>query len=246
MMSSSDSFLPKLESLIDRNLAAPSLSVEIICREMGISRSGLHRQLKRTDQLIRHPVHSPIPAGKSQIPARNHRIAQRRNCQTGRDSQPPEFQQVLYRSLCRQPHRYRKLQSEPGFSVPEPTETASIAEPNPVFPQSVSPTAPVPANRSGRRYLIPVLMLAVLLSLSLYGWLQLGKKPDETKPPTEFDNSIAILPFRNLGTPEMQIDGECAPDDGDGLMPTASRCPIPCKMTRPGFFKGGSRVAPWS
>jgi TolB-like protein/AraC-like DNA-binding protein/tetratricopeptide (TPR) repeat protein len=208
MISSDDSFILKLKSLVDSNLTNASFSADIICREMGVSRSGLYRLVKEHTDLSVTLFIRQHRLEKAKLLLKTTELRSVEIAELVGIPNPQNFSKYFTEAFAVSPTEYRKLQSELRYSDPVPVDTAFETETKPVTPQPVSPPEAVPKNRFGHRYFIPGLVLAVLAGLALYVWFQFGRKPDDSKPQSGFDSSIAILPFQNLGTPETQYFSE--------------------------------------
>ncbi|RCR67899.1 helix-turn-helix domain-containing protein [Larkinella punicea] len=208
MVGSDDLFLPKLISLIDSNLINPSFSAEIICREMGVSRSGLHRLVKEHTGLSVTLFIRRYRLEKAKILLKTTELRSVEIAELVGIPNPQNFSKYFTEAYAVSPSEYRKLPPETDHFIPDPEPIVAdtmpiIAEPKPIRQQPVSP--PVTDSRRRYRYLIPGLLVA---GLALLVWLRFGRQTDDLQTSSGFDSSIAILPFRNLGTAETQYFSE--------------------------------------
>jgi AraC-like DNA-binding protein len=54
-------FLDRLQAIVEENLGDESFGVEEMARELGMSRTSIHRRLKSTYRQIARPGHPRIP-----------------------------------------------------------------------------------------------------------------------------------------------------------------------------------------
>lgn len=208
MISSGDSFISKLKALIDRNLTDPSFSTDTICREMGVSRSSLYRLVKEESNVSVTLFIRQYRLEKAQHLLRTTELRSVEIAELVGIPNPQNFSKYFTETFAISPSEYRKLQSELRYLAPIPADTAYEIATTSVGEKPVSPEVPVSKNRYWRRYQVPGLVFAFLTCLTFIIWLRFGQQSDDSKPPTEFDSSIAILPFRNLGTAETQYFSE--------------------------------------
>lgn len=194
-----DSFLNKINQLIDRNTENPAYSIDEICRELGISRSQLFRHIKEKTGLspslyIRQ---RRIHKGKELLDNTSLKITEIAY-QVGIDS-PQSFSKYFTDEFGISPSEYRK---------PRENGQADLMAPP---PHPVTLTKTFPAFDQFFSFKINFwwigLGTVLLIWVSIFVWQQIDKSKHPSSvnlvpSPVPTENSIAILPFKNLGATE--------------------------------------------
>lgn len=209
MHTADQSFIERLDLVVDQRLPDPDYSTDDLCREMGVSRSLLFRVLKEQTGLspslyIRH---RRMLKARHLLLTTNLRIVEVSE-QTGITS-PQNFTKYFTEQFEVSPSAVRRngLRNEGpeaasiGRADVDDSTTEELAPPTSA--PDAAPPRPnrLPGWRPWRYPLLAALGLAVVGLLAAYrtGMLRLSA-------PSE--NSIAILPFRSLGTPQTQYFSE--------------------------------------
>ncbi|NBA87708.1 helix-turn-helix domain-containing protein [Emticicia sp. CRIBPO] len=192
--------MDRLNTLIELNFDNPAFGNEDICRELGVSRSHLYRVVKEHTQLSTslYIRHIKLIKAKEWLRSPDMKIAEIAY-KLGIDS-PQNFSKYFTKEFGLTPTDYRKNHA----AVP-------VAE-QAVVPETVEePVLPPASNRkvtTTRKYLYMGLGLLCLLALGLTAFLLKTKMKSE---PGFSENSIAIMPFKNMGSAESDFFS-------DGLM----------------------------
>lgn len=201
MISTDNLLVEKLNRLIDDNLDNPAFTVDSICQEIGISRSQLHRNVKEQTGLS-----ISLYIRKRRLLKARHLLqtTELRISEIGDVvgiNNPQNFSTYFIEEFKVSPTEFRKLDFLlAGVNQPLPTpETAPVG---PAQPTSEKPVD-APKTRSrflpGRRWISFGIMSLLLIGAGLYGWLE--NRP--ARPPVQpVINSLAVLPFTNLGDDE--------------------------------------------
>ncbi|GAB3523330.1 hypothetical protein GCM10027442_49760 [Emticicia fontis] len=186
--------IEKLDRVLENNFDNSSFSIEDICRELGISRSQLYRILKEhfnlsTSLYIRR---RRLLKAKELLVSSELKIAEI-SYKIGIDS-PQNFSKYFTQEFGLSPTEYRKNYQQSELGVLQ----NSIAD-------KPAPKA-INTSKRQRKFIYFVTGLGILLlSISgVYFWQTYSRSlsreiPDSNFPTGITDNSIAILPFKNLG-----------------------------------------------
>lgn len=201
MISSDEAFILKLKSLIDTNLSETSLSTDTICREMGVSRSSLHRLVKEHTGLSVTLFIRQCRLEKAKFLLKTTELRIVEIAELIGMSNPQNFSKYFTEAFSVSPTKFRKQEPESDpftpKSVPALADTVPIADPEST--SQPDEATPVTVRKQGYRYLMPGLVLTVLAGLALYVWLRFSNQLHGSRMPWEADKSIAILPFKNMG-----------------------------------------------
>ena len=205
MISTSDHVLiEKLNRLIDDNLDKPAFSIDAICQTLGISRSRLHRTIKEQTDLS-----TSLYIRKRRLLKANHlllttdlRISE--ICDTVGITNPQNFSTYFTEEFRISPTEFRKLHQSQSLVAENTLQPAWVAQPVPEVPLLPSPTQATQRRANHprfwpRRRLASGSLVAgflILVGAGLYGWLRPQPESRSAKPT---GNSIAVLPFTNLG-----------------------------------------------
>lgn len=201
MVSSDEAFILKLKSLIDKNLSDSSFSTDTICREMGISRSQLHRYVKvQTDLSVSLFIRQQrLEKAKILLHTTELRIVE--IAELVGIPNPQNFSKYFTEAFTVSPTEFRKQPLETDSVSPDLTpvgiQSEALPELEPIFQQAAPP--PLPGRKRRKWYLIAGALVALLTGLSLYVWLPFDSQHYGSKTPNQAPNSIAILPFKNMG-----------------------------------------------
>ncbi|GAB2558352.1 helix-turn-helix domain-containing protein [Spirosoma areae] len=208
MLTTDKRFVENLNRLIDENLDNPAFSVETICQTLAISRSQLYRTLKEQTQL------------SLSLYIRKRRLCQARHLLTTTDwriseiadavgiTNPQNFSTYFIEEFKTSPSEFRKLgaQSAGVDSLQLLPETIPDAAPAPAKPTESPPAH----SRPGGRIYALITGLALVASVGLYLWQQTQPASRPTQP---VGNSLAVLPFINLGAADSSPICEGIMDD---------------------------------
>ena len=206
MITSNNAFPKKLDRVIDDNLDNHSFTVDTMCQALGVSRSQLHRIIKEQTDL------------STSLYIRKRRLLKAWHLLTSTDFRISEisdlvgvnnaqnFSTYFTEEFGTSPTEFRKLHNrldQPPAAVETLplTETLSPAEALPDTPLLSAPEKTpdrAPALQRQRRWLYGSVTAGMLLliGVGLYGWRQAWFSSHPAKP---VDNSLAVLPFINLG-----------------------------------------------
>ncbi|QMW03280.1 helix-turn-helix domain-containing protein [Spirosoma foliorum] len=201
MISSDESFGVKLKSLIDKNLPDSSLSADVICREMGVSRSSLHRLVKEhTDLSVNLFIRQcRLERAKFLLKTTELRIAE--IAELVGIPNPQNFSKYFTEAFAVSPTEFRRQKPESESITPDPAPEPALIQPitDPVYTPQPEDNLPVVVHKRQYRYLIAGVIVAGLAGLALYVWLQLGRQHHGVSSLLGTNQSIAILPFKNMG-----------------------------------------------
>lgn len=196
----------KLNRLIDENIDNSSLSIDTICQLLGVSRSQLHRIIKEQTQLSvsLYVRKYRLLKAKDLLVSTDLRISQISDA-VGINN-PQNFSTYFTEEFRISPTEFRKLQSQSGGAAPTPLPAADWNPPVPDVTRNGG-TPPVPGNssrhptqvRSWRRRISTNLALLLVIGAGVFGWFQTHSV---TRPAVLVGNSLAVLPFTNLGVVE--------------------------------------------
>lgn len=186
--SSENATLQKLVQLIEERLGDASFSLDTVYKELGISKTQLHRIVKEETELSTSLFIRNIRIRKAEhlLRTTNLRITEIADM-VGIDS-PQNFSKYFIQTFGQSPSEYRKLNAN------EVEAEATIAE-QPNY-SSTPPKASFKAIWVG-------VVLAAALGL-LYFWYVPTTRPT-TSP--QFSNSLAVLPFESLSNNQLFADG---------------------------------------
>ncbi|OIN60445.1 helix-turn-helix domain-containing protein [Arsenicibacter rosenii] len=204
MYNAESSFIDSLNKLIDERIDDPSFSIESICQNLGISRSQLYRILKEETNLstTRYLRKRRLLKVKALLLDTDLRISE--ICDLTGFTSPQNLSTYFTEEFGIPPTEFRKIHQSDD-TLPEIPVAAGMApvavipalEPMPDIPV----TNPVmPAKLRQRRLFIGGGVGFVFLTLLLL-WIGLFFRPsDPVSLPGPALNTVAVLPFVNLGT----------------------------------------------
>lgn len=187
MPSPESELIKRLNLYIDKNLDNPDFSTDIICQELGVSRSQLYRIIKEKFQIspsiyIRK---QKLLKAKDLLENSNLKISEI-SYKIGIDS-PQNFSKYFTKEFGANPTEFRKNISSTEEEISKP----DIDNQEVVLPPKKS--------KSFSYFGLIVLVLSVV-GLGLYFWRAEKVSFFEPSEDTDsFEKSIAILPFKNLG-----------------------------------------------
>ena len=202
--------LRQLNALIEENFNNPNFSTNDICRELALSRSHLFRLVKEATQLsislyIRQ---RKILKAKELLDHSNLKISEI-TYQVGIDS-PQSFSKYFAQEFGISPTEYRKTamhvennnakEDEHPIQFQENKNTDSSWESADV--EVVLKRQKQPFFKPSKKILWVVTSLTMFIILALFFYFKLIRTEAQKVATSITENSIAILPFKNLGAPE--------------------------------------------
>lgn len=194
-------FIDQINRLLDQHLDDPTVSVDALCRDLGKSRSQLHRIIKEQSGLsvsryIRQRRLSKARQLLQETPLRISEISDA----IGMGS-IQNFSKYFAEEFGLTPTDYRKQHKRPTPDAVLTGETATPVSPvepvaTPPAPEQVTPPAH-PRRRPFWRGVYAVLGLGVAVGIGIWWLMSRG-------PATPAINSLAVLPFVNLGSAETE------------------------------------------
>ncbi|GAB3993689.1 hypothetical protein GCM10028807_29580 [Spirosoma daeguense] len=215
MVNSDEAFIDKLQELIDRDLSDSSLSTDAICREMGVSRSKLHRLVKDHTGL---PVslfirQYRLEKAKYLIKTTDLRMAEIAE-QVG-ISNPQNFSKYFTETFAVSPSEFRKQKPDADSLTPDAERVVAddVALTEPESTTQPADSRPVTYQKRRNRYVVPGMVIAVVAGLALFIWLQVSSQAHGEQTSLKASRSIAVLPFKNMGLAEAEPLVEGITDD---------------------------------
>lgn len=183
--------LERVEKIIENNLENASFSIDFLCKQMGVSRSYLHRVIKEQTGLSTSLFIRKIRLEKARelLLLTDHNISQI-SYMTGINS-PQNFSKYFAEQYGDSPSNYRRKNTSQG-------NAESFLNPVDQPLQDVESKWDDQSSESKLKVswslgIFPMVM--VIMLLLVYRW-----KNQQPKPSSEhFINSIAVLPFANFG-----------------------------------------------
>ena len=204
MITSDNIFIEKLNQLIDDNLDNPSFSINTICQTLGVSRSQLHRTVKeQTERSVSLYIRQRrLLRAKELLIGTDLRISE--ICDAVGINNPQNFSTYFTEEFQANPTQFRKLHTGPTADAPDLPPTAETDAPPPEALLN-----PTPKNRPEhplaqpgwfrRRRWLYAGLVGLLLVLGAGGYLW-SKLWSGSRPVSPVVNSLAVIPFTNLGT----------------------------------------------
>jgi TolB-like protein/AraC-like DNA-binding protein/Flp pilus assembly protein TadD len=204
MTHSDIALLEKLDGFIDKNLDNPSFSVDDVCLELGVSRSQLHRVLIDRTQLSTtlYIRKRRLEKAKYLLSTTNLRISEISDT-VGINSHP-NFSKYFIEEFNASPTEFRK-------QVQEEKLVDDIIEPNVIqkFPIFIENQGGIlNEKKSISRNFYAFVALFALLGIAYYFINGLEKSANNSEIIEQTENSVAILPFKNLGDTTNSYFGE--------------------------------------
>jgi TolB-like protein/AraC-like DNA-binding protein len=199
MVTSEKALIERLNRLIDDNLDSPLFTVDTICQRLGVSRSQLHRTLKEQTDL-------PIS-----LYVRKRRLLKAKHLLLSTDlrvveigdvvgiTNPQNFSTYFIAEFKVSPTEFRKIQSQ------SPAETQRFPESKPdelplSVPDKTTENRPIRTGFFHQRKLLYVATAVGVLLVASLGWYLWQQYRLASHPAQPVGNSLAVLPFTNLGT----------------------------------------------
>lgn len=194
-----DEFIKQLEAIIDKNLENPDFSIEQLCREIGLSRTHLHRKIKAATQLsTSHFIRKiRLQRARKLLERSDYNISEIAY-RTGNKS-PQNFSKYFIREFGLSPSAYRRQfkQAEKESPVTERADDVAVDR---------SPQAPLPkSGNSTDRWQQKVFLYGVIGALLLVAGLFIFRTALFRSPSAGIAAgdaslpSIAVIPFENYG-----------------------------------------------
>ncbi|WP_020595209.1 helix-turn-helix domain-containing protein [Spirosoma panaciterrae] len=200
MNTTGSDLLDELNKLIDQRLEDPSFSLETICQHLGVSRSQLYRIIKDETQLstTRYLRKRRLLKTRELLLETDLRISE--ICDRVGLTSPQNLSTYFAEEFGLSPTEFRKNhRPEAAEFLTAPTDVPAPDSPVPTLPDATQ--APMGRIRSPRwkLWLGAGLGLLILIVLGIYGLKQTDPTPLSEGPAI---NSLALLPFVNLGDAE--------------------------------------------
>ncbi len=211
MTNSEKELIEKLNKLIEVNLDNSNLTADEICRELAVSRSHLFRAVKENAHLSisLYVRHRKLLKAKALLDSSDLKISEI-TYQIGIDS-PQSFSKYFTQEFGISPSEYRKIKV--STHQKNTVDTLELEEPAffiahnlPVLSSDLESRLPLKLTKK-YGYVSVTLVVFMVLALGFY----FTQKNSATIGTTDIrftditDNSIAVLPFKNLGTSETAI-----------------------------------------
>ena len=193
--------IEKVDKIIDDHLDQPDFGIDNVCRELGVSRSQLYRQVKEYTQLS---ISLYIRKRKMIKAAELLRSSQMKTSEIayllGIDS-PQSLSKYFAQEFGVSPTAYRRQSVEEMETVSEEeTALVSFAAPPETAPSTGTPPLKRPGAVSSQIRLGALLLLLLVASGAVF-WIQMADVLPTAEPDAAiFENSIAVMPFKNLGS----------------------------------------------
>lgn len=199
MKNSEKVLLEKLNKIIEENFSNPDFSVDDICVGLGISRSQLYRLIKQQTNLSTslYVRQQKLLKAKELLASSTMQIAEIAYF-LGIDS-PQNFSKYFTQEFGVSPTEYRKQQSKQEGPIQTDTSTTPLKELE-------------IAIKRPKQYIYWGIASGIFIVglIAFFLWQRNTEasstyESDLSKPPEVAENSIAILPFKNLGPTENSI-----------------------------------------
>ena len=215
MTTSDNTLTEKLNRLIDDNLDNPSFSIDTICRELGISRSQLHRTSKEQTNLSvsLYVRKRRLLRAKALLLTTNLRISE--VCDAVGISNPQNFSTYFTEQFQITPTEFRRLRVQVPLVNEPPLPTVSWIPPVPdTIPDTETVAVSGKLSPNTFRFWLwwhwAVLGLLLAFGAGFYGWFHAQMN---RRPAVAVGNSLAVLPFVNLGAADSSPASEGIMDD---------------------------------
>lgn len=196
--------LEKLTLLVQQNLDNPSFSLDSIGKELGMSRSQLHRTVKNQTQLSITLFARSVKLQKAKelLSTTDQRISEIAYS-VGIDS-PQSFSRYFTDEFGLSPSEFRRLKDEQSIEVTKTNEDSFI-------PQSQDSEPLIKENsfaqttenkiiiKSKNSYRWIGLLILLLAGIGFVVWKQSTANANKPVAFAESESSVAILPFKNMG-----------------------------------------------
>lgn len=197
MKNSEKVLLEKLNKIIEGNFSNPDFSVDDICVDLGVSRSQLYRIIKQQTNLSTslYVRQQKLIKAKKLLASSTMQIAEIAYF-LGIDS-PQNFSKYFTQEFGVSPTEYRKQQQIKGD---EPIQIDTLES-------ALEETQVITKKTEKYIYWVIALVVVILGFIAAFLWQRNSEAPTDIESdlsiPLEItENSIAILPFKNLGTPD--------------------------------------------
>ena len=202
-MNSESTLLVKLDRMIDANLNNPRFALEDMCHELGVSRSQLHRVLIEETQLSTtlYIRQKRLEKAKTLLATTNLRISEITDA-VGINNHA-NFSHYFFEKFNVSPSNFRKNDKEQKNKVQlTENKTKNQEEHSPVQELTLftkNDTLPPAVSKSnfGKIYILLAFITLIGTVFYFISWSDSSKNGNNTVVIPE--NSMAILPFKNLG-----------------------------------------------
>lgn len=200
MKNSEKVLLEKLNKIIEENFNNPDFSVDDICVDLGVSRSQLYRIIKQQTNLSTslYVRQQKLIKAKELLASSTMQIAEIAYF-LGIDS-PQNFSKYFTQEFGVSPTEYRKQQQIKGDELVQTDTTKSQLQEVQIITKSHKKFIYLGVSLG-----IVILGLIIALVLQRSSEAPADNESDLSLPFEITENSIAILPFKNLGTPDNAI-----------------------------------------
>ena len=215
MITSNKVFVEKLDRLIDDNIDNPVFSVDMICQNLGLSRSHLHRVVKEQAGLSTTLYIRQRRLLKAEQLLVNSELRVSEIGDRVGITNPQNFSTYFVEKFKLSPTEFRKERAQ--FTVPAESPFQSMIElKQPIRPEPVadSPVGHPPVFPSlWSRYGWATVFVGLLLMIGLGLYSSLAHLEPTHSSVGQAMNSLAVLPFTNLGAADNALVCEGIMDD---------------------------------
>ena len=244
MKASETALLDKFNAIIERNFHNPDFGIDEICLELGTSRSHLYRHIKEKTQLSTslYIRQRKLIKAKELLETTEMRTAE--ICYLLGIDSPQNFSKYFVQEFGLTPTSYRKQCLEQNTASPDNMHFDEV-EIKEVVVSEFQPIIDTRRSKTGfRTYLYSGIGLILSLFLVSFFWKPFNKKNWETNfAPAFSGNSIAIMPFKNLGPPETDYFCEGITDQIQGSLSLINKLKV-ISSTSSGKYKNSPKLIP--
>ncbi|WAC12634.1 helix-turn-helix domain-containing protein [Dyadobacter pollutisoli] len=250
MKSSEKVLLDKFNEVIESNFHNSDFGIDEICLELGTSRSQLYRYIKEQTQLSTSLYIRQRKLLKAQELLESSDMKTAEIAYLLSIDSPQNFSKYFAQEFGLTPTAYRKKTiEEKGLSDSKPVvmeeifSAAKTGTGNHTF--IVAPVNVKPNDTfAGRKYLYLVIGLILFMAWAAYFWKPLGEKGNRLAGVPAFSgNSIAIMPFKNLGKPETVYFSDGIMDQIHGSLSLLNKLKV-ISTTSSGKYRNSPKLIP--
>ena len=204
------SFVEQLTSIIRENIDNADFSIEVLCQEIGMSRSQLHRKLKAEIGISTSLYIRQIRLEKALDLLENTTLNISEICYETGFLSPQNFAKYFKTAYGASPSKYRKAFLEKEHTVGKKvaaTVVPQIEVKAPLSPKVLIAESATPLKKNKRTLVLAAFGLLSLVALFFFYTLS----TPSTKPANEL--TIAVLPFSHEGFLDDQYLGEGITED---------------------------------
>jgi TolB-like protein/AraC-like DNA-binding protein/Flp pilus assembly protein TadD len=243
MKASETVLLDKFNQILESNFHKSDFGIDEICQELGTSRSQLYRLIKEQTQLST----SLYIRQRKLIKAKELLKSEMKTAEIayllGIDS-PQNFSKYFAREFGITPSAYRKQVSDGKNDVLEeevlPDEESNLAaQASAYLPFVEKPFVQIKPNR----YISAGIALVICMVIAALAWKVFLKKSDDFSLASFSGNSIAIMPFTNLGTPATAYFCDGIMEQVHGSLSLISKLKV-ISTTSSARYKDSPKLAP--